>query len=162
MKRLYLIIVLIPLVLLVDCADKGKKANEMGNKVEPNIKSTTNVSHEMRTTKGIKIAPALLRKKIESGEVINISLNDGPPPYGFKGDKIEAMQLPDGKFYQVEKRDGKTWINIPHKGEMQIIRLSGKVYVFDNNDRAYEVKVVNSKLMAESTDLMNVLLAENK
>jgi hypothetical protein len=165
MKRLFLIIVLIPLFLLVDCADKGKKANEGENKVELDTKSSINKDKETaidKERKGIKIAPALLKEKIENGEAIQISLDDGPTPYGFKGDKIEALQLLDGKFYQVEKRDEKMWINVPHKGEMQIIRLSGKLYVFDDNDRAYEVKVVNNKLIAEATDLMDVLLADKK
>ena len=163
MKRLYLIIVLIPLVVLMDCTDKEKKANEGENTVELKTTSSTNSADKVKNeTAEIKMAPALLEKKIDEGEAFQISLDDGLPPYGFKGEKIDAMQLPDGRFYQIEKRDGKMWINVPYKGDMQVIRLSGKIYVFDDNDRAYEVKVVNNKLIAEATDLMDVLLAEKK
>jgi hypothetical protein len=70
-----------------------------------------------------------------------------------------AIQLPDGKLHQVEMEGDKTWINVPEKGKMQVIRLNGKVYLFDDDNQAYEVKVINNELAAEATDLTDVLLS---
>jgi len=72
------------------------------------------------------------------------------------------MKLPDGNIYQVKQDGDKVFMNIPEKGEMEIIKLSGKYYLFDEDNQAYEVKLMNKELIAEATDLTDLLLAMNK
>ncbi len=164
MKKLHLIIVLIPLLILASCSEQGKKANEVQNNaaVDSKTQEKSEVATKEKRGNGTEMTPAIMKEKIDSGKIIMLSLNGSPPPYKYQGDKIKALELPDGKFYQIEEKGGKKWINVPGKGEMEIIRLSGKVYIFDHNDRAYEVKSVNDELIAEATDLTNVLLSKKK
>ncbi len=164
MKKLCLIAFFIFSIAFISCSDKEKDEAEL-KQTKPEADSKPLVMENQYTgitEKGtiIEKADASFETKVQEGTIIPIEIEtNGDEPFKFEGSKIMAMTLPDGKLYQIEKDGDKTMIDIPGKGKMQAIRLNEKIYLFDDNDQAYEVKFVNKKLYAEATDLTDILLA---
>jgi len=148
-------------VILISCSE-NENEKQKDNKSDVNSKPLV---HERKINQPDPvndekiIAETDFKGKIEKGEIILLTKEGEPYPYEFKGDKIMAMQMPDGKLHQVEVKNERTWMYVPGRGEMQALRLNGKVYLFDDDDRAYEVKVMNKELVAEATELTDELLA---
>jgi hypothetical protein len=169
MKNLWFIGLFIISVTLIGCSDKEKdnKAKETlvketdsktlaqekdGNR--NNIKGTT------QTGAIITKADAAFESKVQKGDVVLLTINGEPEAFKFDGgSKITAMKLPDGNLYQVKEDGDRTMINVPGKGEMGIIMLNDKFYLFDDDNQAYEVKFSNKQLFAEKTELTDVILS---
>lgn len=163
MKKLCLIVFFIFSIGFISCSDKEKdEADLKQTKPEADSKPPVMKNQYTGITENgtiIEKADASFEEKIQEGEIIFLTNEGEPEPFEFGGSKIMAMQFPDGKLHQVEIENDRTWINVPEKGKMQAIRLNEKVYLFDDDNQAYEVKVMNNELVAEATDLTNVLLA---
>jgi hypothetical protein len=105
-------------------------------------------------------APADFQEKVDKGEIIVLTEKGSPIPYESDGNIVKTIKLADGKQHQVEIDDeGKTWITIADKGRVQVIELNDKFYLFDDNDQAYELKVVDNELVAVATSITDELLA---
>jgi hypothetical protein len=162
MKNLCLFSLFIFLMVLIGCSDKDKKDQK-------NIRenAVSNISKNEMTKKSVneaaEKAEAPLEERVHKGEVILLTKTANPNSFDFgTSSKIFGMKLPDGNIYQVKQDGDKVFMNIPEKGEMEIIKLSGKYYLFDEDNQAYEVKLMNKELIAEATDLTDLLLAMNK
>jgi hypothetical protein len=170
MRNIQIIAVFILSIVFLSCSDRERKETNQ-NKPEADSKSLVEKSEFTQkqdgkeiTKKetGIRITVAAFDEKIENGEILLLTDKGEPRPYEFIGSKIMTMQMPDGKFHQVEIKNDRAWINVPGKGEMQAIRLNGKVYLFDDDNQAYEVKIINNELAAQTTSLTDELIAMDK
>ena len=172
MRNIQIIAVFILSLVFLSCSDRERKETNQ-NKPEADSKSLVEKSEftkkqdgkEKIITKketGIRIAAAAFDEKTENEEILLLTDKGEPRPYEFIGSKIMTMQMPDGKFHQVEIKNDRAWINVPGKGEMQAIRLNGKVYLFDDDNQAYEVKIINNELAAQTTSLTDELIAMDK
>jgi hypothetical protein len=158
MKGLILIGFVILLMVFTGCENKEKREVGLNRIEEKNMTEENAVKAEKEETK-TEVAAATFEEKVQDGKIIPLTNNGEPEPYKFFGTEIKAMQLPDGKFYQVEIEDDNTVLIVPGHGKMQLIKLNEKFYVFDDDDQAYEIKVVNNELVAEATYLTDVLLS---
>jgi len=170
MKILWVAAFFILSIAFLSCSNKEKDEAESNQTKEGLVKETesktlTQKNENIGKQKGITETGTIIEKanpafeeKVQKGEIIMLTKDGEPEPFKFAGSKITAMKLPDGKLYQVEEKGDRTMINIPGKGEMGIIKLYNKFYLFDDKDQAYEVKFINKQLFAEKTDLTDVLV----
>ena len=168
MKTLLACGVFILSIFLLSCSDTKKDEADL-KKLNDNSISKEESKSLTQKNEGVqkgsssslssRLAEATIEGKIEKGEIILLSKDIKPNTFKFTGSKISAMRLPDGNLYQVEMDGDRTMINIPDKGEFQLLKLNGKYYLFDEDNQAYEVKFIKKDLVAEATDLTDVLLA---
>ena len=165
MKNLWLIGLFFISISLIGCSEKGKEDSKIdqtkeGLNAQENMDNGNNIKQKGKKTGAIITkADAAFEAKVQKGEIILLTINGEPEPFKFEGSKISAMKLPDGNLYQVKEDGDRTMINVPGKGEMGIIMLSNKFYLFDDDDQAYEVKFINKQLFAEKTELTDVILS---
>ena len=175
MKNLWFIGLFVISIALIGCSGKGKEdtklnqtkegvVNEPGAtaNTQGNMVNGENNPQQKGTTVGSLItkADAAFAQKVQNGEIIMITDEGKQEPFKFNGSsKIKAMKLPDGNLHQVVEKGDRTFINVPGKGEMGIIMLNHKFYLFDDKNQAYEMKFINQQLFAEKTDLTNVVLS---
>jgi hypothetical protein len=164
MKNLWFIGLFILSIAFLSCSDKDKNENELGTTKEGLVEKTDAKSPAQteKQKKQIEVAKAdaAFEAKVQKGDVVLLTINGEPEAFKFDGgSKITAMKLPDGNLYQVKEDGDRTMINVPGKGEMGIIMLNDKFYLFDDDNQAYEVKFSNKQLFAEKTELTDVLLS---
>jgi len=170
MKILWVAAFFILSIAFLSCSNKEKDEAESNQTKEGLVKESDSKSLVQKNEKTgeqkritetettVEKAGASFEAKVQKGEIFMLTNDGEPEPFKFAGSKITAMKLPDGKLYQVEEKGDRTMINIPGKGEMGIIKLYNKFYLFDDKDQAYEVKFINKQLFAEKTDLTDVLV----
>lgn len=166
MKKLLLFGTVILSLTLIGCSQKGD--NEEANNMENVSTETTDLKSPSRGIGvvkegvGLERAETTFMERIQEGKIILLTRQSDQEAFELGGSEISAMTLPDGKLHQVIKDGDDTIINVPGKGELQIIKLNDKFYLFDDDDQAYEVKYKNDMLYAEVTELTDVLLASDK
>jgi len=91
---------------------------------------------------------AVLEAELKDGRAILIYDESETVPLETQGDKVLAVNMPDGKLYPAELDNGKTIVTIPGHGKIQSKMINGKMYLFDKDNNMYAVKVTNNKLVA--------------
>ena len=169
MKNLWFLGIFVFSMFLIGCSEKGKEKEELSQNKEEMMEKTDaktpdQTEMQMKENQKKEMADvnteAAFQEKVKKGEIIMMTDNGEPESFKFEGSKISAMKLPDGKLHQVRKDGDRNMINVPGKGEMGIIMLNDKFYLFDNNDQAYELKFDKKQLYAEKTDLTDVVLSK--
>jgi hypothetical protein len=163
MKKLLLFGTVFLSLTLIGCSQKegDKEENDMENisTETTGLKSPSRGIGVEKEGAGLERAETTFMERIQEGKIILLTKKSDQDAFELGGSEISAMTLPDGKLHQVIKDGDDTIINVPGKGELQIIKLNDKFYLFDDNDQAYEVKFKNNMLYAEATSLTDVLLA---
>ena len=160
MKKLLLFGTVILSLILISCSQEEGDNEGAGNTTEmTDPKTPVHKIEAVEKNAGFEKAETTFMERIQKGEIIILTNEGEEEVFEFRGNEISAMTLPDGKLHQVTKDGDNTLINIPGSGELQIIKLNDKFYLFDDNDQAYEVKFKNNMLYAEATSLTDVLLA---
>ncbi|HSP88342.1 MAG TPA: hypothetical protein VLN45_09430 [Ignavibacteriaceae bacterium] len=166
MKKLFVMALFILSLTFISCSDKEKNETNLNkDKAETDSKSVSEGNkstqkQNLETATRIERADASYETKVEEGTIIPILIENDQKAFEFSGNKILAITLADGKLYQIEKDGDKTIIDIPGKGKMQAIKMDDKVYLFDNDNKAYEVKFEDNKLYAERSDMTKILLSK--
>jgi len=91
---------------------------------------------------------AELETQIKEGKAIVIFNENESVPLETQGDKVYAINMPDGKLYPAELDGGKKMITVHGHGKMESRMINGKMYLFDKDNNMYAVKVMNNKLVA--------------
>ncbi len=155
MKRLFLSLVIILSITLISCSDKKDSAET--SKVENNSPvQNGETSNEINAS--LRNDETAFERKIQEGKIILLYSTDETAALRIDKDKATIVKLPDGKEYPAKKDDDNIILNVPGIGEMQIINLNDKFYLFDDNNQAFEVKYTDNKLYAEATVLTDELL----
>jgi glucose/arabinose dehydrogenase len=133
--------------------------------VEKNLKSeTAKIERRKRiqaeNTFSREKAEAALEENIKEGKAFLISDENESIPLRMEGSKVMAMTMPDGKLYPAEMDGNKAYVTIPGKGKMERKIINRKIYLVDNDDKMYEVKVIDKKLVAVLTDRTEMKLAK--
>jgi hypothetical protein len=169
MKNTFVIMIFIAGIILSGCSNKQKDEAQLENKKQDSVKTiekSTPVAkdQDVKTTmteskKKIKSADANSSEKAEASLDIKIKegkaflISDGDStPLKTEGDKVLAINMPDGKLYPVEMKGSKKIITVPGKGKMESKMIKGKMYLVDSDNKMYEVKVINKKLVAMFSD----------
>ncbi|HVO74643.1 MAG TPA: hypothetical protein VMT35_11515 [Ignavibacteriaceae bacterium] len=161
MKNLCLFSFFIFLMLLIGCSDKVKRDQKnIGENPASNISKNVSIKKSVNATKK---SEAAFEEKIRKGEIILLTKTAMPNIFNFgTSSKIFGIKMPDRNIYQVRQDGDKVFMHVPEKGEMELIKLNGKYYLFDKDNQSYEVKLRDGKLIAEAKDLTDVLVAMNK
>lgn len=135
-------------------ARKGRAARMRKFEKAKNLKTGTAIS-ENNAKVNSAAAPsekynsdAALEAQIKEGKAILISNENESAPLETQGDKVYAINMPDGKLYPAELDGGKKMITVHGHGKMESRMIKGKMYLFDKDNNKYAVKVVNNKLVA--------------
>jgi hypothetical protein len=163
MKILWFLGLFVFSMVLTGCSEKEKvELNQTKEELveETDTRTPAQTEKPKEETGNVK-AEVSFQEKVNNGEIILLTVGGEPEPYKFGGgSKITTMKLPDGKLYQVREDGNRTMFNVPGKGEMGIIMLNDKFYLFDDDDQAYEVKFDNNQLYAEKTELIDIILSK--
>jgi hypothetical protein len=163
MKNIWFISLFILSIVLMGCSETNKDNEELSQTNTGMVeKSGTKMNQTQKQKKetGMVYTDAVFEQKVQNGEIIMISKEGESESFDFNNEtKIKAMKLPDGNLHQVREDGDRTYINVPGEGEMGIIMLNDKFYLFDDDDQAYELKFANNKLFAEKTELTDVVLS---
>jgi hypothetical protein len=165
MKKLFVMALFILSITFISCSDKEKTEAELKReKAETDLNSVSKENKTVneqnsKTATRIEKADASYETKVEDGTIIPIAIETENEAFEFSGSKVMAITLPDGKLYQIENENDKTFIDIPGKGKMEVIKMDNKIYLFDENNKAFEVKFEDKKLFAERTDMTKILLS---
>ncbi len=155
MKRLLLGFAFILSITLISCSDK--KDNAETSKVGNNT-VVQNGEMSNKSSASLRSDETTFERKIQEGKIILLYSTDETAALRYDKNIATTITLPDGKEYQAKKDDDNILLNVPGKGEMQIINLNDKFYLFDNRNQAYEVKFNDNRLYAEATSLKKELL----
>ena len=174
----YLIFAAILLVSFAGCDSKEKEQAELERMKQDSIRVADSVAQVEKQNEETRLrverrkmmeqgdvfvpetAEAALDGQIKEGRVILLSEEGETIPFKFEGSKIMAVTMPDGKMYQVEKDGDKIMLMVPGEGKMEKRTVDGKIYLVDNEDQMFEVKVENKKLVAVLDDGTEVNLAK--
>jgi len=162
MKWLLSNMIIILFLILTGCseknetADAGRISGGTTMNTEGNETTLREALEEHNTV--IKTEQIAFERKIQEGEVILIYKKSGPAGIISDENQYTKLTLPDGKEYRARKDNDKTLLNIPGKGEMQIINLNDNFYVFNDDNQAFLVKYDKNRLFAELTNLSDELL----